>query len=422
MTAVVRVENLSKSYRLQNAAGRNSTLRDALVNTFKNRTKARKVDILWALRDVSFEVQEGETLGIIGHNGAGKSTLLKILSRITRPTSGFAEMRGRVGSLLEVGTGFHTELSGRENIFLSGAILGMQHREIERKFDEIVAFAEIERFLDTPVKHYSSGMFMRLAFSVAVHLEPEILLMDEVLAVGDTDFQHKCLDKMQEVMNEGRTILFVSHNISAITRLCRRAVALNRGQIVAEGEVQTVVNAYLNSSWGIKAEKVWKSSEEAPQNEVVRLDRVRVIDEAGNTSGSIEIHRRVGIEITYEVLEPGHFLIPNFHFFTSERYQLFAVQDVAGEWRGRARERGVYTTTAWLPGNFFNEGSLIVDIAISSHVPETRVHLRSGEAVRFEIVDIPQNNYTRGDFTGSFPGLIRPLAEWETEVRNKFDG
>ncbi|HZH33379.1 MAG TPA: ABC transporter ATP-binding protein [Pyrinomonadaceae bacterium] len=258
MTAVVRVENLSKSYRLQNAAGRNSTLRDALVNTFKNRTKARKVDILWALRDVSFEVQEGETLGIIGHNGAGKSTLLKILSRITRPTSGFAEMRGRVGSLLEVGTGFHTELSGRENIFLSGAILGMQHREIERKFDEIVAFAEIERFLDTPVKHYSSGMFMRLAFSVAVHLEPEILLMDEVLAVGDTDFQHKCLDKMQEVMNEGRTILFVSHNISAITRLCRRAVALNRGQIVAEGEVQTVVNAYLNSSWGIKAEKVWE--------------------------------------------------------------------------------------------------------------------------------------------------------------------
>lgn len=412
---VIEVENLSKRYRL--GGGRSNSLRDALMNLVGKTSLTRKKQELWALRDVNFAVEKGETLGIVGKNGAGKSTLLKILARVTKPTRGAAEIRGRVGSLLEVGTGFHQELSGRENIFLNGAILGMRRREIAEKFDRIVAFAEIEKFVDTPVKFYSSGMFMRLAFSVAAHLEPEILIVDEVLAVGDTDFQHKCLDKMQEIMRQGRTILFVSHNMSAITRLCRRAIALSGGQIVEEGATQRVVNAYLNSGWGITAEKIWDG--DFPQSEAVRLKSVRVVNKTGETVGSVEMHESVGIEIEYEVLEAGHILIPNFHFFNQERLLLFAVQDVGGKWRGAARDKGIYRTTARLPPDFFAEGRIVVEVAVSSHLPQTRVHLRTDEAVSFEIVENPLHNHTRGDFVGTFPGLIRPAADWETEVKSK---
>ena len=247
----IRVENLSKQYRIGRAQQRHDTLRDALVDTLK-RWKVRRRsneptgnDTIWALRDVSFEVRRGEVVGIIGRNGAGKSTLLKILSRITDPTSGRAEIHGRVGSLLEVGPGFHPDLTGRENIYLNGAILGMRRHEIERKFDEIVAFAEIEKFLDTPVKRYSSGMYVRLAFAVAAHLEPEILLVDEVLAVGDAAFQKKCLGKMGDVAQEGRTVLFVSHNMAAIESLCNLAMMLNCGRLTAIGSTERVVAEYL---------------------------------------------------------------------------------------------------------------------------------------------------------------------------------
>jgi len=228
----IRVENLSKLYHIGRARQRHDTLRDALSAAFRrpaSRAARREDETLWALRDVSFEVQRGEVVGIIGRNGAGKSTLLKILSRITEPTSGRAEIHGRVGSLLEVGTGFHPELTGRENVYLNGAILGMHRTEIDRKFDEIVAFAEIEKFLDTPVKHYSSGMYVRLAFAVAAHLDPEILLVDEVLAVGDAAFQRKCLGKMDSVGKEGRTVLFVSHNMAAVTNLCDWGLLLDAG-------------------------------------------------------------------------------------------------------------------------------------------------------------------------------------------------
>ncbi|MDQ4120878.1 MAG: ABC transporter ATP-binding protein [Acidobacteriota bacterium] len=245
MQSVIKVENLSKKFHLRTQRTPDATLRDTIASALKfRRAKKEKEDVLWALRDVSFEVEPGATLGIIGRNGAGKSTLLKVLSRITKPSSGKAELKGRVGSLLEVGTGFHLELSGRENIYLNGAILGMSRREIEKKFDEIVAFSDLERFLETPVKYYSSGMYMRLAFAVAAHLEPEILIVDEVLAVGDAEFQKKCLGKMNEVAAGGRTILFVSHNPAALQRLCKTGIYLERGSLKNYGEMRAVLAQY----------------------------------------------------------------------------------------------------------------------------------------------------------------------------------
>jgi lipopolysaccharide transport system ATP-binding protein len=257
----IRAENLSKLYRIGNREAYKS-LRDVLsdaistpfrwFNTQNSKLKTQNSNYIWALKDVSFEVKKGEVVGIIGRNGAGKSTLLKILSRITEPTEGYAKIYGRMGSLLEVGTGFHPELTGRENIYLNGAIIGMKKIEINGKFDEIVAFAEVEKFIDTPVKHYSSGMYTRLAFSVAAHLEPEILLVDEVLAVGDVAFQKKCLGKMKDVAKEGRTVLFVSHNMGAIETLCNRAFLIDQGKIVLSGESYKVVSSYLSENYRLK--------------------------------------------------------------------------------------------------------------------------------------------------------------------------
>ena len=248
MSAIIEVENISKKFRLRTLQSSSGTLRDALANVLRNpfarESSSKTSENLWALRDVSFELEPGATLGIIGRNGAGKSTLLKILSRITRPTGGSAVLRGRVGSLLEIGTGFHPELTGRENIYLNGAVLGMRRREIDRKFDEIVAFSNLEKFLEMPVKHYSSGMYMRLAFAVAAHLEPEILIVDEVLAVGDSEFQKKCLGKMNEVAKGGRTVLFVSHNPAALQRLCSTGIYLERGRLKNFGEMKTVLAQY----------------------------------------------------------------------------------------------------------------------------------------------------------------------------------
>jgi lipopolysaccharide transport system ATP-binding protein len=266
----IRVENLGKLYRIGSVRERNKTYREAVTNTLaapwrymKNTlhkqsvTEGEKSDYLWALKGVSFEVKRGEVVGIIGRNGAGKSTLLKILSRITEPTEGRIVMRGRIGSLLEVGTGFHSELTGEENIYLSGTILGMSSDEISRKFDEIVAFAEMGKFIHTPVKHYSSGMYMRLAFAVAAHLEPEILMIDEVLAVGDSKFQKKCLGKMGDVANEGRTVLFVSHNMAAVQSLCKTVIELESGHIVQSGDSRSVVSRYLANSGTITSEMIW---------------------------------------------------------------------------------------------------------------------------------------------------------------------
>jgi lipopolysaccharide transport system ATP-binding protein len=414
MTKVIKVENLSKVYYL---GTKHNSLRDTLAGFIRKPYLRNEKDKLLALRDVSFEVGDGETLGIIGNNGAGKSTLLKILSRITKPTSGTAELHGRVGSLLEVGTGFHNELSGRENIFLNGAILGMNRIEIEMNFDEIVAFAEIEKFLDTPVKHYSSGMYMRLAFSIAAHLEPEILIVDEVLAVGDVAFQKKCLSKMRDVSQSGRTILFVSHDMSAITRICNRAIALSDGKIVGEGSATDVVRQYLSSSWGMTAERVFEIDKNPPTSEFVRLEKVRIIDENGETCGSHDIRCKIGIEATYEVLQAGKILLPNYQVYNQGRVHIFTIQDVSSEWSRREKDKGKYVSTAWIPGNLMAEGSFFVNVAIVTYLPKMNVHFNALEVVSFDVRDPMTGDTARGDFTGNMEGAVRPLVDWETSFK-----
>ena len=318
----VRVHGLSKQYRLGARQKAHGTLRDHLMLGLKSLWNtndhgggagfkgsgglASDEDSFWALQDVSFEVKPGETVGIIGRNGAGKSTLLKLLSRITEPTDGRIELDGRVSALLEVGTGFHSELTGRENVYLNGTILGMKRAEITRKFDEIVAFAEIEQFIDTPVKRYSSGMAMRLGFAVAAHLESEILIVDEVLAVGDAAFQKKCLGKMEGVAKEGRTIFFVSHNMPAVTRLCARGILLEEGKLCRDGSSHEVVNAYLHSELGTMSSREWLDPLKAPRGEVAMLRAVRVRTADGQASEKFDIRRPVGLEVEYDVLKSGH--------------------------------------------------------------------------------------------------------------------
>jgi lipopolysaccharide transport system ATP-binding protein len=425
MKPVVRIENVSKRYRIGGLLpGYEFTLRElvgqALTAPLKRlrRSNGSRYQTLWALRGASLEVQKGELVGIIGHNGAGKSTLLKILSRITRPTTGQVEIYGRIGSLLEVGTGFHPDLTGRENVYLNGAILGMKRAEIARKFDEIVAFSELEKFIETPVKFYSSGMYVRLAFSVAAHLEPEILIMDEVLAVGDVAFQQKCLDKMRDIRRQGRTIFFVSHNMPAVTRLCKRAVLLEQGRVVADGPVQGVINHYLTSGWKAGAVREWADLEGAPGDSVARLRRVRVCGEDGHTVAAADIRRAVSIEVTYDVLEGGHALLPVVELRNEEGTRLFSTHDARSEWRRRGRAPGRYTSAVRLPGNFLSEGSLIAHVSIMSHFPSTILHARVTNAVAFQVVDEAGEGSARGDYVGPMPGVVRPLLEWTTRAES----
>lgn len=303
MKPVIKVQNLSKSYQLGGKAEPYQTFRETISQTVRAPINAMRRErnggdkTIWALDDVSFEVQPGEVVGIIGHNGAGKSTLLKVLSRITEPTRGRVDLWGRVGSLLEVGTGFHPELSGRENIFLNGAILGMKRSEIERKFDEIVAFAEVEKFIDTPVKRYSSGMFLRLAFAVAAHLEPEVLVVDEVLAVGDASFQKKCLGKMSDVANAGRTVLFVSHNMGAIQGLCGRAIWLSGGKVVGQGEANQIVADYMEMV-GQEIDTPATDSSAA-----LSIRKVQLRNESGEITSNFAFGTSLSIEIHYHARE-----------------------------------------------------------------------------------------------------------------------
>jgi lipopolysaccharide transport system ATP-binding protein len=422
MKPIIRVQDIGKRYRIGGLDPGYLTFRETLakavvapLNKFRKRG-GTPLEEVWALKDINFEVQQGEMVGIIGHNGAGKSTLLKILSHITVPTTGRSEVYGRIGSLLEVGTGFHPDLTGRENIFLNGAILGIRREEIARRFEEIVDFSGISTYINTPVKWYSSGMYLRLAFSVAAHLDTEVLFMDEVLAVGDVAFQFKCLDKMNEIRQQGRTILFVSHSMAAVTRLCKRAILLEHGQIRGDGPAEKIVNEYLGSNLKVTNLREWPDPQTAPGNDVVRLRRVRVRDQESETVESVDITSPVGIEFVYEVLQPGYSITPRLELYNDQGAHLFTAHDVKSEWRYGERPVGRYVSVAWLPGNFLAEGNLFVHAGLSSHVPAMIMHAYETNVVTFQVVDSQHKDSARGDYVGPIGGVMRPILNWVTEL------
>lgn len=375
-------------------------------------------DIIWPLKNVSFEVKRGEVIGIIGRNGAGKSTLLKILSKITSPTTGRIEIFGRVSSLLEVGTGFHPELTGRENIYLNGTILGMRKKEIDYKFDEIVNFSGVDKFIDTPVKRYSSGMKVRLAFSVAAHLEPELLFVDEVLAVGDANFQQKCLNKMQDVGRKGRTVIFVSHNMSAITRLCKRVILLDDGRIQMDGAAHKVVGKYLNPGGGSSAEHIWPDPLKAPGDDIARLRAVRIKTEGNHVKARVDIRKDIFVEMEFDVLKPGNLLLPNFQFFNENGLELFCTYDTDPDWRRRPRPAGRYVSSVMIPGNYLDEGIHFVRAGMTTVDPYV-MHFFEPNAVAFEVVDSFEGDSARGDWPFKFGGVVRPMLKWTTRLNQE---
>jgi lipopolysaccharide transport system ATP-binding protein len=323
-----------------------------------------------------------------------------------------------VASLLEVGTGFHGELTGRENLYLNGAILGMKRAEIERKFDEIVAFAEVEKFIDTPVKHYSSGMYLRLAFAVAAHLEPEILLVDEVLAVGDAEFQKKCLAKMEDVGQHGRTVVFVSHNMPAITRLCQRTILLGQGGVLMDGPSEEVASAYLNTGIGSTSERVWSDPTTAPGSDVIRLRAVRLRGKDGRLATTVDIREPVGLEMEFDVLQSGHIIIPHFSVHNLGGLQLFTAVETDPDWKGRRRPAGRYVTLGWIPGNYLTEGTLIVGAAANTLNPNVK-HFWATDAVAFCVIDSFDGDSSRGDYIGNLTGVVRPMLKWATRFNHQ---
>ncbi len=421
----IRADDLGKRYRIGATVAGYRTLRDALVEAV--RTPFRRLssivhrpssaldrpssDIIWALRHVSFEVQRGQVLGVIGRNGAGKSTLLKLLSRITEPTEGHAEIHGRVGSLLEVGTGFHPELTGRENIYLNGAILGMKRAEIGLKFDEIVAFAEVEKFIDTPVKRYSSGMYLRLAFAVAAHLEPEILLVDEVLAVGDAEFQRKCLGKMSDVAHEGRTVLFVSHNMSAVLRLTEETIVLDRGGLVLRAPSVQAVDYYMTSGMAQEGERLWEGDERLAAAVPFRPVALRVRDQRGRVSGRVIASEPFTIELEYILDQDITGLRVGLYLFTSRGEPVFTSFDTdeprAFE-RHAQRPAGHYTSSCAIPANLLNEGRFVLGVNASSF--RVRSYFTDEHALTFSVdgTGAPGSHWPEPR-----SGPMRPALEWQ---------
>jgi len=413
----IRVDHLGKRYKIGAPQEKYLTLRDAVVNSvkapFKRLHPITPIEEFWALKDVSFDVDEGEVVGIIGRNGAGKSTLLKILSRITTPTTGTVELYGRVGSLLEVGTGFHPELTGRENIFLSGSILGMKHREIEQKLDEIVKFSEIEKFLDTPVKRYSSGMYVRLAFAVAAYMDTEILLVDEVLAVGDAQFQKKCMGKMGEVSKEvGKTILFVSHNMSMISSLCETGILLDHGSIRSQGSVEDVINTYLNSDQIGNGEIFFR--ERLPGDKKAVLHAVRIVGGNGSPTVNVQINESFFIDMEYELFEDGMHVGPNLHIKDMYGQYVFTTGDSQLDYTSSLKTKAKrYISRCKIPGNLLNAGTFYVGVALTSTNP-LHVHFYEPDLLFVTIHDPIEGILTRGEgYSGPIPGPVRPLLEWE---------
>jgi lipopolysaccharide transport system ATP-binding protein len=411
-TTVIRVENVSKRYRIGLVRQHYHTLRDGIADSvrslFYRNGRNHQEDTFWALRDVSFEVKTGEVVGVIGRNGAGKSTLLKILSRITEPTSGFAEIHGRVGSLLEVGTGFHPELTGRENIYLNGAILGMRKAEIDRKFDEIVAFSEVENFIDTPVKHYSSGMHVRLAFAVAAHLEPEILIVDEVLAVGDAAFQKKCLGKMGDVAGLGRTVLFVSHNMSAIAQICKRIIFLENGRLRSDGDPSSVISSYLTS--GTTACAIWTNAvSDISGDQKLRFISSTVLSMEDEPTTVVDFGNGFQMEIRYELACVIKGLSIVYQVLNSRNEVIWSTWD-SDRCRhrnpGDTREPGEYVSTCKIPGGLLRPGRY--SVSIGSCAQEGRLVCHDN-VLSFDISTVGFH------FNENRQGAITPLFEWEVK-------
>ncbi len=420
----IRVENLGKQYRIGASPDKYNTLRDSIVGAIKSPIRRLRqgfmpVDdedsTIWALKDVSFDVKQGQVLGVIGRNGAGKSTLLKILSRVTEPTAGEVEIRGRVGSLLEVGTGFHPELTGRENTLLNGAILGMQRTEIESKFDEIVEFSGVEKFIDTPVKRYSSGMYLRLAFAVAAHLEPEILVVDEVLAVGDAEFQRKCLGKMNDVAEQGRTVLFVSHNMSAILRLTQESIVLDRGKVIMRGPTAEAVDFYMSSGYDKTGERLWTADEIPANAHPFKPVALRVRDSGGHVVDMVRSTEPVSIEVEYELIQSIQGLRVGLYLMSMRGEHVFTTFDT--DEPGKFEEYGIrpqgrYISRCTIPADMLNEGRYALGLNASSY--RVKRYFQDERALTFTVdaIGAPGKQWPETRL-----GLVRPRLDWEIDVQ-----
>lgn len=413
----IRAEKLSKQYNIAKLKKHQDSLGEQLADKLRSvlhrdGRSGKGSETFMALNDVSFEIGQGEVVGIIGQNGAGKSTLLKILSRITEPTRGRAEVYGRVGSLLEVGTGFHPELTGRENIYLNGAIIGMKKEQISSRFDEIVDFAEIGKFLDVPVKRYSSGMYVRLGFAVAAHLEPEILLVDEVLAVGDAAFQKKCLDKIRKAAKNGQTVLFISHNMIAVNSLCKRVIWVENGEIKADGQTTDVVTKYLTKSVKEQdlSEEVWDSEGEAPGNDMVRIRRVSIRHQDGclldPQSAPLTMQTPFKVEVEYWNPLPDAQLHITLHLYNSEQIIVFTT----GSLNYNSTPAGLVRSVCHFPADLLNSGSHRFVVLV---VKDTSCVIYSHQSrVSFDILDVRER---LGSCYGREPGVVQPVLEWTTE-------
>jgi len=426
----ISVENLSKSYVISHhARNQPRSLRELLAAPFRGQDAAGAEpapdtprETFWALKDVSFEIQEGQRVAIIGGNGAGKSTLLKILSRITEPTSGRVAIRGKVSSLLEVGTGFHPELTGRENIYLNGAILGMRRSEITAKFDQIVAFSGVEKFIDTPVKHYSSGMYVRLAFSVSAWLDPDILIVDEVLSVGDQAFQRRCAERMKELTGAGRTVLFVSHSMQSVKAMCEKALFLEKGRAVSFVSVDEAASQYIRSIETEGADKWGKAHFEPGDEGVVahsdHSDRIRclsarVLDANGTTTSELSIDQPFEIELTYEVLKDlDQAAVPNFHIYDEFGARAF----ISLPKYSCPAAKGIYRARCEMPPYQLNNGRYSAVVALSSYAYERPLHFSYENALRFEIAEIGLSDPRRHGWAGPLPGVTRPRLAWRYEA------
>jgi lipopolysaccharide transport system ATP-binding protein len=420
----IHIEHLSKAYCIMHAqskqtVARYKTLQEDLLDlpsrlwsAVRNggQSAGSNRETVWALKDVSIDIHEGEVVGIVGRNGAGKSTLLKILSRITDPTEGRAEVYGRVGSLLEVGTGFHPELTGRENVFLNGTVLGMSRYEIARKFDEIIAFAEVEKFIDTPVKFFSSGMYVRLAFAVAAHLEPEILVVDEVLAVGDTEFQKKCVGKIGDVARGGRTVLFVSHNMGMITTLCEKAILLMEGKIDFVGPAQSTVSkylSYLGTDAGLKKE--W-SFEEAPGGQYIKVRWVEVADHQGIQKPYFSVTEPIFLTVDYWILSNGGAPVNVSLFLFDEKGNWICSVGNYKETKSKPIiGSGLYRSKCTIPGNLLNSGKHTITVVMVTNLSD--MTLTIPQCVAFETVDDDRvhSKYSK------WAGIIKPDFYWQSD-------